>query len=165
MLSQVLGMPSHGITKYLQGSQTAPALSRVVRPAGHSTWTGRARPSLHHGSLTGFRGDRQLRPVDRVVACGHDFCVEGHPDHRVGERLRHERKYPGIVVAELVAPTEWVVDTSSVETRDVSLIIADVTAEQVDLLLALAAILTCQHTVSGNSRRVEAERVGSDRGE
>jgi len=61
-----------------------------------------------------FRGDRQLRLEDGVVARGHDLRIERHPDGHVSERLRHERQHVWIVVAEVVAPPERVVDTASV---------------------------------------------------
>lgn len=95
---------------------------------------------------TGFRGDRQLLLEDRVVARGHHLVIEGHLDHGVSKRLRHECEYRGIVVAEVVAPPERVVDTSSVETRDVPFVIPKGTTEQVDFLLRLAAVLAGEQT-------------------
>src|SRR5215831_14189320 len=106
--------------------------------------------------------DRQRLLVDRVVAGGHHFRIEGHLDHHGGKRLRHERENLWIVVAQVVAPPEGIVDTSSIETRDVAFVIAQVAAEQVDFFLALAAVLSCQQAAGRNSNGVEAERVGPD---
>src|SRR5262249_61778001 len=95
----------------------------------------RKQRSLHWIPLTVPRCDRQLGLVDDVVARGHHLVVEGHPDHHVRERLRHERENLGIVVAEVVAPPERVVDTSSIETRDISFEVPEGTTEQVNFLL------------------------------
>src|SRR5207247_10068306 len=111
----------------------------------------------------GFRRDWQLRPVDSVVARGHHLRVERHLDHHGAERPRLERKYRWIVVAEVVAPPEWVVDTTSVETRNVSFEVAYMTNEQVDFGLRLAAVLPGQHAAGWDTDFVEAERVRSDR--
>ena len=46
-----------------------------------------------------------------------DRRVEGHLDHHGGERLRHERQHLRIVVAQVVAPAERVVDAASVGAR------------------------------------------------
>jgi glycosyltransferase involved in cell wall biosynthesis len=130
------------------------------------TWPRRQRSFRHEPPAV--RSDRQPRLAVRVVARGHhllieDLLIEGHPDHGVSKRLRHEREYCRIVVAEVVAEPERVVDTSSVETRNVSLIIPEATTEQVDFLLRLAAVLPGQQAAGWYSRLVEAERVRSDR--
>src|SRR5207244_5257531 len=54
-------------------------------------------------------------------------------------------------------------DASSVEPRNVPFVIPEGAAEQVDLLLALAAVLPCQQAAGWNSDGVEVERVGSHR--
>src|SRR5215510_11287458 len=74
----------------------------------------------------GFPGDRQLLVVDGVVAGRHHLRVEGHLDHHGGERLRHEREDLRIVVGQVVAPAEGVVDAAAVKARDVALEIAGV---------------------------------------
>jgi hypothetical protein len=58
-------------------------------------------------------------------------------DHLVGERPRHERQDVRVVVAEVVAPPERVVDASAIEARDVALEVAEGSAEQIDLRLIL----------------------------
>ena len=80
-----------------------------------------------------------------------------------GKRLRHEREHVWIVVAQVVAPQERVVDAAAVEARDVAFVIAEIAAEQVDFVLVLAAVLPCQQAAGRNSDFVEAERIGSDR--
>src|SRR4051794_625237 len=114
----------------------------------------RKQCSFRHEPSTYFRSDRQRRLVHRVVARGHHFRIEGHPAHGVSERLGHEREYRRVVVAEVVAPAERVVDTSSVGTWNFPFVIPKVAAEQVDLLLRLAAVLPCQQTAGWNSDSV-----------
>src|SRR5882724_4622734 len=128
------------------------------------------RPAPRHQRLFGwvptyFRSDRQLLLVDHAVAGGHHFRIEGHLDRHAGKRLRHEREHVWIVVAQVVAPQERVVDASAVEAWDVAFEIAEIAAEQVDLVLVLATVLPCQQAAGRNSDGVEAERIGSDRSE
>jgi hypothetical protein len=98
-----------------------------------------------------------------VVAGGHHLRVERHLDHHVGEGPRHEPDQLGIVVLEVVAPPERVVHAASIEARDVAFVVAGEAAEEVDLLLRLAAVLARQHAAGRDADRVEVERVGSDR--
>ena len=106
------------------------------RGAGHDVPGATRRCYLATNRRLVFRRDGQLRLGDDVVARRHDLGVEGHADHHVGERLRHERQDRRIVVVEVVAPPERVVDAAAVEARDVALEVAEEPAEQVDLLLA-----------------------------
>src|SRR5262249_28417616 len=112
-----------------------------------------------HEPSTDLPGNRQLLVVDRVVAGRHHLRVEGHLDDHAGERFRHEREHRGDVVAQVVAPEEGVVDTSAVETRNVAFEVAEETAEQIDFLLALAAVLTREQTTCRNADLVEADGI------
>jgi hypothetical protein len=58
------------------------------------------------------------------------------PDH-VGEGLRHPGQHLGVVVAEVVAPAERVVDAAAVVAGDGALEVALVAAEQGDVEASL----------------------------
>jgi hypothetical protein len=68
-------------------------------------------------------------------------------------------------VAEVVTPPERVVDASAVEARNVSFEVSEISAEQVDIPLGLAAVLAGQHAARRNAGKVEVECVRSDRRE
>src|SRR5437763_1026826 len=80
----------------------------------------------------------------------HHLRVERHLDDHRRERARHERHDVLIVVAQVVAPQEWVVDTPAVEARDAAFEVPGVAAEQIDLVLRLAAVLARQHAARGD---------------
>jgi hypothetical protein len=63
----------------------------------------------------------------------------------------------------VVAPPERVIDAAAVEGAQVALMVAEQAAEEVDLLLALAAVLPCQQAAGRDPDSVEAERVGAVR--
>jgi hypothetical protein len=68
----------------------------------------------------------RLAPTREVV-------VHGHADDHVVERPRHERHDFGVVVVEVVAPAERVVDAASVGCPEVALEVAELAAEEVDV--------------------------------
>src|SRR5438046_7206396 len=70
-----------------------------------------------------------------------------------------------IVFSQVVESVDWCIDTPTVETRDVAFVLANVTAKQIDFLLALAAVLTVEKAAGRNADRIEAEGVGADRGQ
>src|SRR5439155_22329418 len=146
--------------------------STTCSPACRGRRSECAGPGFRSGSCSGGRepaadlaGDRQLLLVDHVVAGRHHLGVERHLDGHGGKRLRHERENGRIVVAQVVAPEERVVDTSPVEAGDVAFEVAEVATEKVDLVLGLAAVLPRQEAAGGDSNRVEAEGAGSVRRE
>src|SRR3954447_5713950 len=100
-----------------------------------------------------------------LLARPHDARVEGHPRDGVAERLRHEGENRGVVVAEVVTPAERVVDASPIEAGDVALEVPDGAAEEIDLLLALAAVLAGQQTAGWDPGGVEPPRVGAHGGQ
>src|SRR5439155_22339188 len=60
-------------------------------------------------------------------------------------------------------PQERVVDATSIEARDVAFVVAQGAAEEVYLVLALAAILPGQETAGRNADVVEADGVSAAR--
>ena len=110
-----------------------------------------------------FPGDRQLLLVDGVVAGGHHLGVERHVYDHHSKGLGHERQHVGVVVGEVVAPQERVVDAAPITRTEVAFIVAGLAAEEVDLGIGLAAILPSQQAAGRNPDQVEAVSVGSGR--
>ena len=115
---------------------------------------------LHREVSVDLFGDRQLLVEDDAATRGHHLRVKRHLDHHVREASRHEREDVRVVVAQVVAPPERVVDAAAVEARDIPLEVPKVAAEEVDLLLRLAAVLSRQDAARRNTDVVEADRVG-----
>src|SRR5947207_8734995 len=92
----------------------------------------------------------------RVRPCGRAmrWCLPGPHHRRVVRHLRNAiREVPGyerqdvwVVVVEVVAPAERVVHAPAVGGAEVALVVAGGAAEQIDLILRLAAVLPGQHT-------------------
>ena len=106
------------------------AISRATQPESLPS----DRRALRHGArmvpcLAGcalLAGLHRFRRSSLPSARAGHRRVEGHLDHHVREPLRHERQYVRVVVAEVVAPPERVVDAASVGTRNVSFEAAEV---------------------------------------
>src|SRR3954452_18618665 len=107
-----------------------------ARGAGHGSCPApRSSGLLDLDPAALLRAERDLPLLRRRVDGRRQVLSERHVDDLVGERARHERQHARVVVAEVVAPAERVVDASAVETRNVALEVPGEAAEQVHLLL------------------------------
>src|SRR6185312_13522994 len=135
--------------KIARGVSPAPSALARLAPGGEPP--GAARFQLAgRGRSRPAGGGCPFRFAD-VLAGPHNTRVVGHAHRHVGECLRHERQNGWVVVTEVVAPAERVVDAAAVGARHIALVVAGVPTEQVDLLLGLAAILPGEQAAGGNA--------------